>query len=38
MNEDPYGNGWPIRIRLSDASEADSLMDADAYRALLAEQ
>jgi glycine cleavage system H protein len=38
VNEDPYGSGWLIRIRLSDASEADSLMDADAYRALLAEQ
>ncbi|HEX2496716.1 MAG TPA: glycine cleavage system protein GcvH [Gaiellaceae bacterium] len=38
VNEDPYGNGWLIRIRLSDASEADSLMDADAYKALLAEQ
>jgi len=38
VNEDPYGNGWLIRIRLSDASEADSLMDADAYKAHLAEQ
>jgi glycine cleavage system H protein len=38
VNEDPYGDGWLIRIRLSDASEADSLMDADAYKAHLAEQ
>ena len=38
VNEDPYGNGWLIRIRLSDASEADNLMDADAYKAHLAEQ
>jgi len=38
VNDDPYGNGWLIRIRLSDASEADSLMDADAYKAHLAEQ
>ena len=38
VNEDPYGNGWLIRIRLSDTAEADGLMDADAYRALLAEQ
>jgi glycine cleavage system H protein len=38
VNGDPYGNGWLIRIRLSDASEADSLMDADAYKAHLAEQ
>jgi glycine cleavage system H protein len=38
VNEDPYGDGWLIRIRLSDASEADSLMDADAYKTHLAEQ
>jgi glycine cleavage system H protein len=38
VNDDPYGEGWLIRIRLSDASEADSLMDADAYKAHLAEQ
>jgi glycine cleavage system H protein len=38
VNEDPYGDGWLLRIRLSDPSEADSLLDAEAYRALLAEQ
>jgi glycine cleavage system H protein len=38
VNEDPYGEGWLLRIRLTDPSEADSLLDADAYRALLAEQ
>ncbi len=38
VNEDPYGDGWLLRIRLSDPSEVDSLLDADAYRALLAEQ
>ncbi len=38
VNEDPYGDGWLIRIRLSDASEADSLMDVAAYKAQLAEQ
>jgi glycine cleavage system H protein len=38
VNEDPYGSGWLVRIRLSDASEAESLMDADAYKAHLAEQ
>src|ERR671935_805623 len=32
VNEDPYGEGWLVRIRLSDASEAGSLFDADAYR------
>jgi glycine cleavage system H protein len=38
INEDPYGNGWLIRIRLSDPGEADELLDVDAYRELLAEQ
>jgi glycine cleavage system H protein len=37
VNEDPYGEGWLVRIRMSDPSEADALLDADAYRALLAE-
>jgi glycine cleavage system H protein len=35
VNEDPYGEGWLVRIRLSDAAEVDSLLDADAYRAQL---
>jgi glycine cleavage system H protein len=38
VNEDPYGNGWLIRIRMSDASEADSLLDVAGYRQVLAEQ
>jgi glycine cleavage system H protein len=38
VNDDPYGSGWLVRIRLSDASEADELLDADSYRRLLAEQ
>ncbi len=38
VNEDPYGEGWLIRIRMSDPSEADSLMDAAAYREHVAEQ
>jgi glycine cleavage system H protein len=38
VNGDPYGEGWLIRIRLSDASEVDALLDVEAYRALLAEQ
>ena len=38
VNEDPYGDGWLIRIRLSDASEPDSLLDAAAYRAQLDDQ
>lgn len=38
VNEDPYGEGWLIRIRMSDPSEVDRLLDAAAYRAFLAEQ
>jgi glycine cleavage system H protein len=38
VNEDPYGEGWLLRIRLSDPSEVDTLLDAEAYRAVLAEQ
>ena len=38
VNEDPYGAGWLIRIRLSDPSEADQLLDGETYRSLLAEQ
>ncbi len=35
MNQDPYGEGWLIRVRLDDPASADALMDADAYRAHL---
>ena len=38
VNDDPYGEGWLIRIRVSDASELESLMDAEAYRAHVAQQ
>lgn len=38
VNDDPYGEGWLVRIRLSNPSEADDLMDAPAYEQLLAEQ
>jgi glycine cleavage system H protein len=38
VNEDPYGEGWLVRIRLSEPSERDQLLGADAYRQLLAEQ
>lgn len=34
VNEDPYGNGWMIRIRLVAPEEVEELLDADAYRAL----
>lgn len=37
VNEDPYGEGWLVRIRLSDPAEVDTLLDAEAYRALVAE-
>ena len=37
VNEDPYGEGWLVRIRLSDPAEVDSLLDADAYRQVVAE-
>jgi len=33
VNEDAFGTGWMIRIRLADANEANDLLDADAYRA-----
>jgi glycine cleavage system H protein len=32
VNEDAYGEGWLVRIRMSDPSERDSLLDVDAYR------
>jgi|SRR5256714_4884855 glycine cleavage system H protein len=38
VNEDPYGDGWLVRVRLSDPSEADSLLDVEAYRRHLDEQ
>ncbi len=37
VNADPYGEGWLIRIRLADPSERDGLLDAGAYRAVVAE-
>jgi len=38
VNEDPYGEGWLVRVRLSEPSQADGLLDAEAYRRLLAEE
>ncbi len=38
VNTDPYGEGWLVRIRLADPAEVDALLDAEAYRRLLAEQ
>ncbi|HEY1521508.1 MAG TPA: glycine cleavage system protein GcvH [Solirubrobacteraceae bacterium] len=35
VNEDPYGEGWLIRVRLTDSSETEALMDASGYEASL---
>jgi glycine cleavage system H protein len=37
VNADPYGEGWLVRIRLTDPSEADTLLDVDAYKQVVAE-
>ncbi len=37
VNTDPYGEGWLVRVRLADASQLDSLLDAAAYELLIAE-
>ena len=38
VNEDPYGEGWLVRIRLADAAETGALLDVEAYKAHVAEQ
>ena len=38
INDDPYGDGWLVRIRLADPAEVDQLMDVAAYTAHVAEQ
>ena len=35
INQDPYGEGWMVKVRLSDPSEVDQLMDVNAYKELL---
>jgi glycine cleavage system H protein len=35
INDDPYGDGWLVKVRMSDPSEVDGLMTAAAYRELL---
>ncbi|MFT4804236.1 MAG: glycine cleavage system H protein [Psychroserpens sp.] len=35
VNTDPYGDGWMIKIKFSDASEIDNLLSADDYKALI---
>jgi glycine cleavage system H protein len=38
VNEDPYGDGWLVRIRLSAPDEVEQLLEADAYKQFLSEQ
>ena len=38
VNTDPEGEGWFFKMRIADPSELEGLMDADAYRAFLADQ
>ncbi len=35
VNTDPYGNGWMVRVKLSDASQIDGLMSAEEYRGMV---
>jgi glycine cleavage system H protein len=35
INDDPYGGGWMVKVKMSDPSEADELLDVAAYKALL---
>jgi len=35
VNDDPYGGGWMVKVRLTDVSEVDSLMDANDYQGTL---
>ena len=35
VNNDPYGDGWMVKIKITDASELDGLMDAAAYEVIL---
>jgi len=37
VNEDPYGNGWMIKISMSDPAELDDLMDSSGYEAMIGE-
>lgn len=35
VNKDPYGDGWMVKVRMSDPGELDSLMDAEGYKAMI---
>ncbi len=36
VNQDPYGNGWMVKIEITDASGIDNLLNSEAYKALIA--
>lgn len=38
VNEDPYGDGWMVKIKIANTAEVDALMTADEYEAFLAEE
>lgn len=38
INEDPYGDGWMVKIQMSDPTDLDDLMESDAYEGFVAEQ
>ncbi len=38
VNDDPYGDGWMVKVRLSDAAELDGLLSADEYEAFIEEE
>jgi len=35
VNSDPYGDGWMVKVKISDASEVDGLLDSEAYKKLI---
>lgn len=35
VNSDPYGEGWIIKVKVSDAAQLDELLDADGYKAII---
>jgi glycine cleavage system H protein len=35
VNTDPYGDGWMVKVKISDASQWDALLDSEAYKALI---
>ncbi len=38
INDDPYGEGWMVRVKLTEPTEVESLLDVEAYKELLAEE